>query len=217
MFRHELDGKAFHGIEPTGRSVDRTVHVLLTAVLAIRGKIHILGQFTGQSRAEQVEGGRLQAQGEFVGVTQTRRPSPVDAGVEPRMMAGERFPLRTEDTHDPSAEQNVGLTLRTVHVAFAPIPPIVHDERDPKTRVERKPVQAPPSESDQNGMEDELMSSEQETFRTDFHNRSIVESIYFTSLANRSQCDFGMTQPETFTPFHVSRSFRVAPMNCNRS
>ncbi len=107
MFRHELDGEVFHGIEPRARPVDRTVHVLFATVFPICRKNHVLGQFTGQPCAEQVEGGQLHAQGEFVGITQPRRLGPVDARVEPRVMASEVGPLRPEYPHDPSTEQDV--------------------------------------------------------------------------------------------------------------
>ncbi len=176
MFRHKPDGEALHGRKPRTRPIDRTVHILRTTVFAIGRKCHVLGKLASQTCAEQIESRQLHAQSEFVGITQPRRMSPIDAGIKSRMMASEIGPLRPENAHDTSAEQDMCFTLGTVHVALAPITPIVNDERNPKTRIEREPVQTIPCESDQNGMENELMSSEQQTFCTDFHNLKVLSS-----------------------------------------
>ncbi|WP_298553260.1 hypothetical protein [uncultured Parabacteroides sp.] len=84
----------------------------------------------------------------------------VPPGVVSGVMPCELFPATAEDPHDPSTQLDMRFALGTVHVRFPEIAPIVDEERNPKPRIKREPVQPPPSNKDQNGMDNDVMCSE---------------------------------------------------------
>lgn len=86
------------------------------------------------------------------------------------MVPRELFPSTAEDPHDPGSQFYMGFTLRAVHIRLAEITPIVDDERNPEPGIGRESVQPPPSDEDQKRMDKDIMRSEQEAFRTYFHN-----------------------------------------------
>ena len=68
---------------PRLRRLDRAVHILLTAILAVGRKRHVLLELTRDPRPKQVEPLPFATQGELVGIAQPRGPSIVPSGVEP--------------------------------------------------------------------------------------------------------------------------------------
>lgn len=155
---------------PRLRRLDRAVHILLTAILAVGRKRHVLLELTRNPRPKQVEPLPFATQGELVGIAQPRGPSIVPSGVEPGMMPRELFPASAEDPHDPSPQLDMRFAFRAVHVRLAQIAPVMDDKRNPEPGISRESVQPPPSDEDQKRMDKDVMCSEQEAFRTYFHN-----------------------------------------------
>ena len=86
------------------------------------------------------------------------------------MMPRELFPASAEDPHDPGPQLDMRFAFRAVHVRLAQIAPVMDDKRNPEPGISRESVQPPPSDEDQKRMDKDVMCSEQEAFRTYFHN-----------------------------------------------
>ena len=68
-------GETLDRLIPRLRRLDRAVHILLTAILAVGRKRHVLPELTRDPRPEQVEPLPFATQGELVGIAQPRGPS----------------------------------------------------------------------------------------------------------------------------------------------
>lgn len=152
-------GETLDRLIPRLRRLDRTVHILLTAVLAVGRKRHVLPELARDPRPKQVEPLPLATQGELVGIAQPRRPGAVPPGVEPGVMPREFFPASAEDPHDPGPQLDMRFAFRAVHVRLAEVAPIVDDECDPQPGIERETIQPMPGDKDQNGMDENIMRS----------------------------------------------------------
>ena len=89
-------------------------------------------------------------------------------------MPRELFPATAEDPHDSRTQHNMRFPLRAIHVRLSEIAPVMNDKRNPEPGIGRESVQPPPSDEDQKRMDKDVMCSEQEAFRTYFHNLQII-------------------------------------------
>jgi hypothetical protein len=83
----------------------------------------------------------------------------------------------------------MALAAGSVHVRATDVADVVKEKGKPQPRVEWGPKQPRPCDGDHNGMEEKLMSAEQNALRADCHD-CLVESTASAGVAGRA--DAGM-------------------------
>src|SRR5882724_8521050 len=73
-------------------------------------------------------------------------------------------PVAENQPHDPRSEMNVFFALRPVHVFLLDIAQIMKKEGCAEPRIPRKPIEGPPTDSNEKWMDKDAVRSEENAF-----------------------------------------------------